>query len=287
MKLALGTVQFGLSYGIANKKGQVMRPEADDILSLAKSHGIDTLDTAIAYGESEAFLGAIGIDDFKIVTKLPAIPVDCTDIGLWIHEQFAASLSRLGIKNAYGFLLHTPSQLFGAGGKEVAMVLNDLKKRGLVKKVGVSIYDPQELELISNDVCLDLVQAPFNLIDQRLFTSGWLEKLKRDGVEVHARSAFLQGLLLMPLDSIPPYFKAWDYLFKKWYDWLKKNNVSAVKACMEYILQFTEIDRVVVGVDSIEQLSEIIRVTKTEPMLNFPDIKCDDEHLINPFKWNA
>lgn len=287
MKLALGTVQFGLPYGIANKKGQVRRSEAAEMLRLSIDNGIDTIDTAIAYGESEACLGAIGIDGFKIVTKLPAIPEGCLSIGAWIQEQFAASLARLGKKTIYGFLLHSPEQLFGVGGMEIYKTLNDLKKKGQVQKIGVSIYDPQELESITKHVSLDLVQAPFNLIDQRLLTSGWLKKLKKEGVEVHTRSVFLQGLLLMSKNSRPIYFEPWRDLFEKWHNWLAKNNVSAVKACIEYPLQISEIDRVVVGADSIDQLSEIIHFINNKSLLSFPSLNCNDERLINPFYWSS
>ena len=286
MKLALGTVQFGLSYGIANKSGQVRRSEAAEMLHLARDNGVDTLDTAISYGESESCLGEIGVDGFKIVTKLPAIPEGCLDIGSWIQEQFSASLVRLGKETAYGFLLHSPEQLFGVDGMEIYNILDELKKKGQVEKIGVSIYDPQELESITQHVSLDLVQAPFNLIDQRLLTSGWLKKLKRKGVEVHTRSAFLQGLLLMPQNLMPLYFTPWRDLFEKWHNWLAINNVSAVKACIEYPLRVSEIDRVVVGADNIDQLSEIIRFVNTKPLVSFPNLDCNDERLINPFHWS-
>ena len=177
MRLALGTVQFGLPYGVANKSGQVSRAEAKLMVRLALENGIDTLDTAIAYGESEKCLGEIGVENFKLVTKLPSIPDGCLDISGWIHEQVTSSLLRLGVEKLYGFLLHKSEDLLGPDGPELYRALDSLKEKGLVKKIGVSIYSPNELESLKKDFSFDLIQAPFNLIDQRLLYSGWMKKL--------------------------------------------------------------------------------------------------------------
>ena len=285
-RLALGTVQFGLPYGIANQDGQVTRSVATAMLRLAASNGIDTLDTAIAYGESEACLGEVGARDFKIVTKLPAVPDGCVDVSGWVEEQVAASFSRLGVNDVYGVLLHRPQQLFEPGGEKLYLALQNLKATGRVKKVGVSIYDPEELADLTQRYYFDLVQAPFNLLDRRLHASGWLKRLKDDGVEIHTRSAFLQGLLLMPKESIPDKFLPWSDLWGKWYDWLSQHNVSAVQACLAFSLSFSEIDRVVVGADSISQLQQIIRDASGVAPDEFPDFQCNAEDLINPALWS-
>ena len=172
--LALGTVQFGLPYGIANQIGQVNHLEANRIIELARSNKIDTLDTAIAYGQSEVCLGQIGVSDFKVVTKLPALPEDVTDVGLWVREQMQASLQRLNMTGVYGLLLHRSQQLIDSKRKVLVQALEQLKEDGIVQKIGVSIYDHSELTNIINYFPIDLVQSPYNLIDQSLQTSGWL-----------------------------------------------------------------------------------------------------------------
>ena len=139
-RLALGTVQFGLPYGIANQAGQVSRTEANAMLQLALANGIDTLDTAIAYGDSETCLGEVGSQGFRVVTKLPALPDNCADIGDWVQQQVNASLSRLGVVEVYGLLLHRSEQLLGSNGVELYQALQALKDNGQVQKVGVSIY---------------------------------------------------------------------------------------------------------------------------------------------------
>jgi aryl-alcohol dehydrogenase-like predicted oxidoreductase len=287
VKIALGTVQFGLPYGIANQTGQVTRPVAKAMLQLAAVNGIDTLDTAIAYGESETCLGEVGSQGFKLVTKLPAVPDGCADISDWVQEQIAASLTRLGVSVVYGLLLHRPEQLLEADGKALYKTLQGLKETGQVQKIGVSVYAPSELEALIPRYRFDLVQAPFNLVDRRLHTSGWLQRLKDEGVEIHTRSVFLQGLLLMPQSAVPEKFASWSDLWGKWHDWLAHHTVSAVQACLAFPLSFPEIDRVVVGVDSMSQLQQIISAATCIAPDDFPDLHCDEEDLINPSRWAA
>ena len=286
LKLALGTVQFGLPYGISNQSGQVSRESGKDIIALAKSSGIDTLDTAIGYGESESCLGDIGLDNFKVVTKLPDIPDDVSDVGLWVRDQIHASLRRLNVTSVYGVLLHRSQQLLGPKGKDLYQALGQLKSEGFMRKIGVSIYAPSELDSLMNVWSIDLLQAPFSLIDQRLKTSGWLKKLHVSGIEVHTRSAFLQGLLLMPAATIPEKFKHWRPLLNTWQDWLLDNNISAVQACIGFVQAHPQIARVVVGVESIQQLEQLIQFSKEPLNTIWPNICCSDEHLINPSNWN-
>lgn len=286
MRLALGTVQFGVTYGIANQTGQVTRPEVKVMLQLAKVNGINLLDTAIGYGASETCLGEVGVHGFNVVTKLPAAPNSCEDIGGWVREEVASSLARLGVSRLYGLLLHRPEQLFGPNGTELYQALQSLKDAGQVEKVGVSIYAPSELEAITKVFHIDLVQAPFNLVDRRLQTTGWLRRLKDKGVEIHTRSVFLQGLLLMPKVAIPAKFSPWSGLWERWHNWLSECNSPAVQVCLAFPLTFPEIDRIIVGADSAVQLAQIITASSSAACDNFPDLHCEAENLINPSHWS-
>ena len=284
-RLALGTVQFGLAYGVANRCGQVSRPAAKAMLVLAADNGVDTLDTAIAYGESEACLGEVGTDGFKVVSKLPALPEFCEHIHAWVLEQVALSLARLGVSSMYGLLLHRPEQLLEAHGSALYLALQRLKEAGRVQKIGISIYDPDQLNALVSRYRFDLVQAPLNLVDRRLEASGWLQRLKDEGIEVHTRSAFLQGLLLMSQSAIPQAFAPWADMWGRWHGWLGSHGISAVQACLAYPLSLPGIDRVVVGADSVSQLSQILDAAASASPRDFPDLQCDDEDLINPVRW--
>ena len=284
-RLALGTAQFGQSYGIANRDGQVARSAAKAMLQLASENGIDILDTAVAYGDSEVCLGEVGTNGFNLVTKLPAVPDGCADASGWVQEQFRASLSRLGVGTIYGLLLHRPEQLLGADGKVLYQTLQGLKETGQIQKMGVSVYAPGELELLTPRYLFDLVQAPFNLVDRRLSTTGWLQRLKDRGVEIHTRSVFLQGLLLMQQAAIPVKFASWSDLWCKWHGWLAHHNVTAVQACLAFPLSFPEVDRVVVGAENVSQLGQIISAAAGDVSDDLPDLHCDAEILINPSRW--
>ncbi len=286
MKLALGTVQFGLNYGVANTSGQVSSEVARDILQHAHQSGIDTLDTAIAYGESESVLGKIGVQPWKVVTKLPAVPDGCTDVTQWVQAQVEGSLERMGIHSLHGLLLHRPGQLLEGIGAELIAALQSLKANGLASKIGISVYGPAELDALYGRYTFDLVQAPLNILDRSLVDSGWAQRLKNDGVEVHTRSAFLQGLLLMPKEKRHAKFERWQDIWSVWDQWLAEIGLSPLQACLRFANPLDCIDRVIVGVDKLAQLEEIIAAA--EGMLpSLPQFKTlQDNRLVNPASWD-
>lgn len=286
-RLALGTAQFGLIYGVANKIGQVTQNDTRNILELAATHSIKILDTAIAYGESESCLGEIGVEDFKVITKIPPVPEQCANISSWVRMQVHGSLKRLNLKKVHGLLLHKSGQLNSPKGGAIYNTLHELKKEGFIEKIGVSIYSPSELEDVFPIYSLDLVQAPFNLLDQRLLLSGWLDRLKEMDVEVHTRSTFLQGLLIMDQDEIPIKFSPWSEIWHKWHEWLTKNDINAIHAALAFSLSFPQIDQVILGVDSPSHLSEIVRFASLRLEKNLPNFQCNDLKLIDPTNWSS
>ena len=285
MRLALGTVQFGQSYGVANKAGQVPDAEAKAILEYAASSGIGMLDTAIGYGDSEQRLGEIGISDWQVVSKIPAVPNVCGDIGDWVSKSVQGSLQRLGIRRLYAVLLHKPQQLLGADGGQIYAGLQQLKQSGLVQRIGVSIYDPAELDELFRGFAFDVVQAPFNLLDRRLIDSGWMSRLAAKGAELHVRSIFLQGLLLMPPGDRPAKFNRWQEHWLAYSEWLRSCNLTPLQACLRYSLSFPEVARVIVGVETTGQLQAIVEATGG--LLPAPPsaLQAHDCDLINPSVW--
>jgi aryl-alcohol dehydrogenase-like predicted oxidoreductase len=288
-RLALGTAQFGMNYGVANQSGQVTADEVGRILALARTHGVNTLDTAMDYGNSEASLGAQGVAGFQLVTKLSAMPDDVADVAAWVRAKVAGSLQRLQLDAVHGLLLHRPHQLLGVRGPALARALQGLKDSGLVRKIGVSIYAPEELDSVSQACPVDLVQAPFSLIDQRLHASGWMDRLHAAGVEIHVRSAFLQGLLLMPRAAIPDKFnRVWSPMWDAWHAWLADHPAcSAAQACIGFVQGFHQVDRIVVGVDGLAQFGQLIAASSAQPPADWPAIGVADEALVNPSKWNS
>lgn len=286
-KIALGTVQFGLNYGIANASGQVSEKQARAMIGLARRAGIDTLDTAVVYGNAERLLGQLGVSDFRVISKVPALTDAVGSVRSWMQSEVEASLDRLRLPRLHGLMLHHADDLAGPRGDEVARALLDLRDRGLVERVGVSIYRPSQLPAVMQRLSPDLVQAPMNVFDRRLAVSGWLDRLCGAGTEVHVRSVFLQGLLLMPLDRIAARFEPWRPTLAAWAAWSAARGVATTTACMSHVLSYPGISHVVVGCDSPEQLREIVRDASAAPQTAPDEFAVDDERLINPATWSS
>jgi len=287
VKLALGTVQFGLDYGVANAAGVVSQAEAQKVLAFARERGVNTLDTAAAYGESEAVLGAINVDGWHVVSKLPPQIQDDMCAADWTTASVKNTLARLRQHSLYGILLHRPSQLFGVGGDAIYQTLQRLKHDGVVSKIGISIYDPHELDDLVRSFDFDLVQAPLSIVDRRLISSGWMTRLADRGIELHVRSIFLQGLLLMSKEGRPRMFDRWQNLWLDWNDWLAESGASAVEACVRYALSHREVGKVVVGVQSHNQLAEVVSAASRGGIEAPAHLGDDSEDLLNPARWPA
>jgi len=277
-------VQFGLPYGIANRGCQTSPDEVTAILAAAKLHGLDSLDTAIGYGDSEAILGRAGVTEWRIVTKLPGLE-DETDVAGWVEQKIAASLARLRVKKLHGVLLHRPSDLLRRCGDSLFEALLALKRSGAADKIGLSIYGPEELDQLES-FPFDLVQSPLNVLDRRLIESGWMQRLKDRGVEVHARSIFLQGLLLMPAAERPVKFARWRPVWAYWDAWLAERQLTPLEACLGCFTSCSSINRLVVGVADRIQLDAIVAASRCSGS-EWPDWQQPlDLDLINPARWD-
>nr|WP_299037660.1 aldo/keto reductase [uncultured Psychrobacter sp.] len=284
-KLALGTAQFGLSYGVANMSGKASSATVDEIIGTARAADITMLDTAISYGDSEAVLGQQNLTTFSIVSKLSEVPHDCLKIDAWVAKQVRASLKRLHISKLHSLLLHRPAQLLEPVGDKLYRSVLRLKEQGLVSQIGVSVYSPNELSQLIKRFDFDIVQAPMNIFDRRMEDTGMIHQLKKAGVGIHIRSAFLQGLLLMPNAKIPLYFAPWSPLLSTYHHWLTEQNLSPLQACLSYLNQQADIDKIIVGVDNAQQLQQIITAIG-KPKVDIPSfLQSTDEGLLNPSRW--
>jgi len=285
--LALGTAQFGQSYGVANTSGQVPAAAVAAITTLAREHGIDTLDTAVAYGDSEAVLGAAGVASWRVVSKLPPLPADTTDVGGWVQRQVSGSLQRLRIERLDGLLLHNPADAYGARGQQLLRALAVLKAGNSIGAAGISIYDPTELEALWPEWRPDIVQAPCSVLDRRLLHSGWLTRLQEAGTRLHVRSIFLQGLLLMPAARRPPYFARWRSLLDRWLEWCRAQAVAPLAAALAFARTLPGVERVVVGVDSCAQLRALLEAARCGALPPPDDLCSTERELLEPWRWRA
>lgn len=279
-KLALGTVQFGLNYGINNEAGQVKGQEVDKILAFAKKNGIDTLDTAWAYGNSEQVLGEAGIENFNIVSKLPPCNKEEAIV------KFNESLQRLKSNSLYAYMFHNFS--IYKKDKSIWDTLLKLKENKKVKKIGFSIYSPEELdEILQDKLEIDIIQFPYNIFDRRF--ESYFVRLKSNNIEIHIRSTFLQGLFFKAPNSLPSHFISVKEKFEALEKIKAERNLSTEEICLGFVFSNLNIDKVVIGVDSEIQLKnniESIKTTLNQVEWEFlDDLKVNDISIINPSLW--
>ena len=277
-KLALVTAQFGLDYGVTNSEGKVQVEEVELILGCAKENSINTLDTAASYGNSEEVLGSIGISDFQIITKTIPLKNGVDEV----IKHFQQSLTFLNKSSVNGLLIHNVNEIEHKNFNTLFKELTELKRQGLVNKIGFSTYTPEQVDFLLKNFDFDLIQVPFNIFDNRLIQGGQLQALNNKGVEVHARSVFLQGVLL-DFNNLSNYFSPWKKEFSIYQETVKDNGLSLLECALNFVLNIREIDKVLVGVNSERQLKEIIQAVKRQSNLSAYPI--NDINLLNPSLW--
>lgn len=290
MKLGLGTVQFGLDYGVSNAAGRTPDDEAARILRLATDSGIRVIDTAAGYGVSEEVLGRIlpVPNPFAIVTKTPASRAGeiSSEYLARVRQTFRSSLEKLGQQKVFGVLVHRAEDLLAPHGDGLMRVLVEFKQTGLVDKVGVSVYNAAQLDAILDRHEIDLVQLPVSVFDQRLLASGHLAKLNRAKIEVHARSVFLQGLLLMHPDTVPAFFAPISEHLALYHAHIAKLGLTPLQAALGFVLGLTEVDHFILGVNSATQLEGVLAAqasnTDIKDMSRFA---LSDTAMLDPSGW--
>jgi len=283
-KLVLGTAQFGMDYGINNTRGKVPQTEVFEILEKALESGIDMLDVAYDYGDSERIIGQFlqkNKSNFKIVSKLP--PDNSENTEKFLYE----SLEKLNSGRIYGYLVHDFKSFLEKA--EIWNILKQLKAQNKVEKIGFSLYHPKEIEyLLEKNIQLDIVQVPFSIFDQRF--SKIFPLLKEKGVEIHVRSIFLQGLVFKNPDGLKGNFgKSKDkLLFLR--SLSKEINIPFPAIFINFAILNNFIDKVIIGIDSIENLRENIGSLSHQARIKdiynkLLSLKEDDENIILPINW--
>ncbi len=276
-KLGLGTVQFGQAYGVSNARGQVPKEEAATILSRAAKAGIRLLDTAANYGEAETILASLDIAPFRVVTKT-------INLAHGLDRVIARARQSAAALKADTILVHAARDLEGAGGEALWSALRRLKEEGIFRKVGISVYVADNPVVLAERWRPDAMQLPFSLLDQRLLENGTLARLRALGVEVHARSLFLQGLLF--LDNLPEKLRHAAPHLAKLRKSLQDTSTTPLAAALGFVLARPEIAFGLVGVTSGKELDEIVAVAEQPlPRLDWESCALKDELVLTPSLW--
>ena len=284
MKLVLGSAQLGMNYGLFNNK-KISFTEFKKIEKLVLKSKINFIDTASSYGESEKIIGNSKLKNLHIITKIKLPNKKNISVKNWLLKEISKSLSKLKIKKIYGVLIHDYKDLLGKNGKKYLLSLQELKRRNIIKNIGISVYEPQEIKKIWNFWKPDIIQIPFNPIDNRILESGWFNILKKFKVKIYARSIFLQGLLINE-DSSFKINKNYKIILNKYKNWCLRNNISLMQGCLHFVKQFKKIDYLVVGFNNYNQLKEIIDVFKEKQIIIPRKFSTNKINLIDPRKWN-
>jgi len=289
MKIALGSAQFGMDYGLSNKHGKSKKYEVSKILKYAHSQGVGLIDTAPSYGDSENILGnLIHKYDFKIVTKTPKFDGNSIDNfhSIQLNEAFYKSLDNLDKQRVYGLLVHSCDDLLKPGGELLYKKMQELKKIGMVEKIGVSVYSSLQINSVIDRFNIDIIQLPINIFDQQLLVDGSLEKLKNKNIEIHARSVFLQGLLLMDPLEIPQYFLPIQDKIKMFSNTAKSLSLSKLELALNYVNEISEIDKIVIGVNKFKQFDELLNAKQIKINPNdFIENSINHTQYTHPMLW--
>jgi aryl-alcohol dehydrogenase-like predicted oxidoreductase len=260
-RLGLGTVQFGLDYGVSNRGGRPPEREAAAILARAAVAGVGYIDTAPAYGDAETLIGRYlpPGHGLQIITKAPALRDASIDArhGRHVLDSLAASLDRLKVNAVHGYLVHQSDDLARPGWQHLVDAMHEARARGWTSRIGASVYNSDQLELVESRFQPQLVQLPLNVLDRRPIVSGMLARLKAAGVEIHARSVFLQGLLLMEPDELPEFFAPVRPIFAGLREKWQQRGLTPLAGCLACVLRQPEIDAVIVGVNHMREFSQI------------------------------
>jgi aryl-alcohol dehydrogenase-like predicted oxidoreductase len=289
-RLGIGTVQFGLNYGISNKIGRTPLHEVQRILNTAYEAGVRVLDTAPLYGDSERVLGEVlsPQTNFRIVTKTPkfsALGSLSEKIAL-LRSSLQESLNRLRRPHVDSILFHDSNDLLSSEGKALFQELEDFRAQGKIKKIGASVYTGDQIDRLLGQYPIDIVQLPLNVFDQRLKKTGHLRQLKAKGIEIHCRSAFLQGALLMNPKDLPPHLEPIQDRLTEFHRKAQQLGCTPLQACLGFTCSIFDLDAIICGVNNHSQMEEIIEGFKVqiEPE-TFSEFSVDDPSIVDPSKW--
>lgn len=287
MKLGLGTAQFGLDYGLTNAAGRVPERDVAAILSEAAQSGVCYIDTAPAYGRAESVLGRLlpRQAPFRIISKTRHFNDDVIDPGV-VRADLETSLRAIRRRHVHGLLAHRADDLLGRWGERLWAVMEQMKADGLANRIGVSVYTPDQADALMQRFPLDIIQLPLSLLDQRMSLGGQLERLKARGVEIHARSLLLQGVLLSNPEALPPFLSPLKPRLDALAVAARDCDCGIMDLALAFVRLLGRVDVAVLGVTRRRELRALIAAMQRPiPALHFAPFAVDDINLIDPRAW--
>ena len=282
-KIILGTANLNQKYGFLKKT--IEYQDFKKIINKSKKR-IGYIDTSNNYKKAHKLLGKLNLGKIKIITKISIPKSSKINPKLWVSNSVKKITADLKRKKIYCILIHNPNLLIKEKYKKYFFYLNELKKRGVIKKIGFSVYGIKETNLLLKKYRIDILQVPINLINQSFCNKKFLEKINKKKIEIHARSIFLQGILSSSNLHNLEYFKKWKNLWNRYYSWLHENKVSQLTACLTFIKRIKNISGFVVGIENETQFKEILncRIKKKLKFNKFLNQK--NKKLTDPSKWH-
>jgi aryl-alcohol dehydrogenase-like predicted oxidoreductase len=283
-KIILGTANLASYYGICKTK--ILKEEnAKKIFKFLRCKNIKFIDTAYEYKNNNKIFGKINLKLFKIIIKINFNKKNFSKEKIFKKIKF--TLKKYNLKKFYCIMLHNTKVLNKKNKLIIFEILNSLKKKKLTSKIGYSIYNKYELDKFYYSNKPDIIQGPLNIFNQELLKSGWLKKFKKDKVEFHARSIFLQGILLKEKNELPLYFKKYNNYFTKYYNFVKKNKLSKLSLCLDFVNNLNYVSKIIIGIDSIKNLKEILSL-KFQNKLSIKKLSLlnvNNKKIIDPRLW--
>jgi aryl-alcohol dehydrogenase-like predicted oxidoreductase len=277
-RIILGSANFTQKYGANQIK--IKSRDIKNILKLAKNNNINKIDTAEDYLKDKKIFKNIS-KTFKFSSKI-LLDIKWTSLE-FCQMRLEKHLNKLNNKKIQTLLIHNEKILFSKNGKKIFKNLENLKKKKYFQKIGLSIYSTDCLDYIVSNFDINVVQCPYNILDKRILTSGWFDKLKNKKIETHIRSIFLQGLLVNQSVYKKQYFKKWQNKLSNWFVWLENNNISPIDYCLSDIM-YNDFDNIIIGINSFDNLKEIINFKKID-VKKLLNLKINDLKLIDPRRW--
>ena len=278
-KIIIGVTQFGMNYGILNLDSNNKKKKLKQILNFSKKKGVKSLYTSKYYGDANKILAKENLNYFKIYLKFKSQDL--------LKKNFSKELEKIKSelkKNDLILMLDGFENLKDRERVKIYNIILDLKKDKKIIRFGYSIYSFKNLKKICYKFRPNILQCPYNVIDRRLEKKKLLQFLKINKIEIHVRSIFLQGLLILHYSKISKKFLKWKKIFKKFNDKIQYYKISNLDGCLNFIEKNKFIDKILLGVDNIDQLKEIFSF-RYNVKIKFPKIYVKDERLINPSKW--